>query len=114
LGTHPGAGLLDAFGERVNAERGAIGVRQPVDGQAAGHVVDRGANPRDLRIVGAAVRHEELVKPRPDEVSQRHLMLEADGQRDGVNVHQARTAGAVLAPVDENLAEAPVVALVGG
>ncbi len=41
-------------------------------------------------------------------------MLQAQGQGDGVGADQASCAGAVLAPVDEDLAEAPVVALVGG
>jgi hypothetical protein len=111
---HPGAGSLDALGQRVDAERGAIGVGQPVNGEAAGDVIDRGADPGDLRVVGAAVGHEGLVKPGADEVGQRNLMLQAQGQGDGVHVHQAGAAAAVLAPVDEHLAEAPVVTLVGG
>jgi hypothetical protein len=41
-------------------------------------------------------------------------MQQAHGQRGGVHAHQARTAGAVLAPVDEDLAKAAVVTLVGG
>ena len=47
-----------ALGQRVDPERGAVGVRQPVDGQAAGDVVDRGPDPGDLRVVGAPVGHE--------------------------------------------------------
>ena len=114
MGLDPGAGPLDAFGEGVDAECGALGIRQPVDGQAAGDVVDRGADPRDLRVVGVAVGHEELVKPGADEIGERHLVLQAQGQGDSVGVDQAGGAGAVLAPVDEDLTEAPVVALVGG
>jgi len=60
------------------------------------------------------VRHEELVKSGANEVGERHLVLEAQGQGDGVSAHQAGGAGAVLAPVDEDLAEASVVAPVGG
>jgi hypothetical protein len=41
-------------------------------------------------------------------------MRQAGGQRDGVRAHQARGAAAVLAPVDEDLAQVSVVALVGG
>ncbi len=106
--------MLHPFGEGVDAERGAIGIRQPVDGQAAGDVIDRGADPGDLRIVGVAVGHEELAKAMADEVSQRHLMLEARGEGDGVHVHQAGTAGAVLAPVDEDLPEASIGTLISG
>jgi len=105
---------VDALGQRVDAQLGPLGVGQPVDGQAPGDVVDRGADPRDLRVVGVPVRHEELVEPGPDQLAQRHVMLQADRQGDGVGVHQAGRAGAVLAPVDEDLAEAPVVPLVGG
>ena len=62
LSRYPGTGLLDALGERVHAERGPVGVWQPVDGQAAGDVIDGGADPGDLRVVGVAVGHEELVE----------------------------------------------------
>ena len=55
-----------------------------------------------------------FAEPGADEVGQRNLMLQAQGQGDGVRLRQAGTAAAVLAPVDEHLAEAPVVALVGG
>jgi len=60
------------------------------------------------------VGHEELVESGADEVGERHLVLQAQGQGDGVGADQASGAGAVLAPVDEDLTEAPVVALVGG
>jgi hypothetical protein len=60
------------------------------------------------------VRHEELVESGADEIGERHLVLQAQGQGDGVGADQAGGAGAMLAPVDEDLAEAPVVALVGG
>ena len=114
MGLDPGAGAVDAFGEGVDAECGALWVGQPVDGQAAGDVVDRGPHPGDLRVVGVPVGHEELVESGTDEVGERHLVLQAQGQGDGVGADQAGGAGAVLAPVDEDLAEAPVVALVGG
>jgi hypothetical protein len=39
---------------------------------------------------------------------------QADRQRYGKRGQQARAAGAVLSPVDEDLAQAPVVTLVGG
>jgi hypothetical protein len=61
-----------------------------------------------------AVGHEELVKPGTDEVGQRHLMPQAHRQGGGVHGRQPRAAGAVLAPLDENLAQASVVPLVGG
>jgi hypothetical protein len=60
------------------------------------------------------VGREELTKARADQLSKRDPVREADGERDGVRAHQARGGGAVLAPVDEDLAEASVVALVGG
>jgi hypothetical protein len=41
-------------------------------------------------------------------------MLQPERQGNGVGVHQAGRAGAVLTPVDEDLTEAPVVLLVGG
>ncbi len=114
VGLDPGAGALDAFGEGVYAERGALGKRQPVDGQAAGDVVDRGPHPGDLRVVGMPVGHEELVKPVADKVGEWHLVLQPQGQGNGIGADQAGRAGAMLAPVDEDLAEAAVGALVGG
>jgi hypothetical protein len=60
-----------------------------------------------------AVGQEVLIKPRPDQVGQRHPVLQAGRERDRVGGHQARTARAVLAPADEHLAQAPVIALVG-
>ncbi len=98
----------------VDPERGAVGIRQPVDGQAPGNVVDRGPDPGNLRVVGTPVRQEVLVEPGPDQLGERNPVPQADRQRDGVRAHQARTAGAVLAPVDEDLTQASVVALVGG
>ncbi len=114
LGCYPGTRLPDAFGEAEHSDRGALGVRQPVDGQAPGDVVDRGADPRDLRVVGVPVRHEILPESRADEIGQRHPLLQAHGQSGGIHAHQPRSAAAVLAPVDEHLAEAAVVALVSG
>ena len=61
-----------------------------------------------------AVGHEELVKGGADEIGERHLVLQAQRQGDGVGADQAGRTGAVLAPVNEDLTEAPVVALVGG
>jgi hypothetical protein len=113
-GGHPVAGSLHALGQRVHAELGPVGIWQPVDGQATGDVVDRGADPGDLRVVSMAVGHEELVKPGADEVGERNLMLQAQGQGEGVGVRQAGTAAAVRAPLDEHLAQAPVVTLIGG
>jgi AcrR family transcriptional regulator len=112
-GGHPGAGSLHALGQPVDAERGPVGIWQPVNGQAASDVIDRGADPGDLRVVSAAVGHEELIKPWADEVGKGNLMLQAQGEGDGVHVHQASAAAAVLAPVDEHLAETSVVTLVG-
>jgi len=60
-----------------------------------------------------AIGQEVLTKPRPDQVGQRHPVLQARRERDRVGGHQARTARPVLAPVDEDLAQAPVIALVG-
>ena len=114
VGLDPGADSVDALGEGVDAERSALGVRQPVDGQAAGDVVDRGAHPGDLRVVGMAVGHEELAEPGANEIGERHLVLQAQAQGDGVAADQSGGTGAVLAPVDEDLAEVTVVALVGG
>jgi hypothetical protein len=105
---------VNAFGERVDAERGALRVWQPVDGQATSDVVDRGPHPGNLRIVGVPVGHEDQVKPRADEVGERHLVLQAQGHGDRVGADQAGGARTVLAPVDEDLAEAAVVTLVGG
>src|SRR6266581_3838350 len=110
----PGAGPVDALGQGVDAQPGPFGVGQPVDGQPPGDVVDRGADPRDLRVIGVPVGHEELVETGADQLGQRHVMLQAERQGDGVGADQAGRAGAVLAPVDEDLAEAPVVPLVGG
>jgi hypothetical protein len=60
-----------------------------------------------------AVGQEVLIKSRPDQVGQRHPVLQAGRERDRVGSHQACTARTVLAPVDEHLAQAPVIALVG-
>jgi hypothetical protein len=60
------------------------------------------------------VGREELTKAGPDQLGKRDPVREADGERDGVRAHQARGGGAVLAPVNEDLAKASVVALVGG
>jgi hypothetical protein len=103
-----------AFGQRVDPERGAVGIRKPVQGQAPGDVVNRGPDPGNLRIIGAPVRQEVLTKARPDQLRERHPVPQADRECDGVGAHQARAAGAVLAPVEEDLAQASVVPLVGG
>jgi hypothetical protein len=60
------------------------------------------------------VGQEGLAKPRPDQLGERNPVRQARGQRDGVRAHQAGGAAAVLAPVDEDFAQAAVVALVGG
>ena len=90
VGLDPGAGSVDAFGERVDAERGALGVWQPVDGQAAGDVVDRGPHPGDLRVVGVPVGHEDQVKSGADEIGERHLVLQAQGQGDRIGAESGR------------------------
>src|SRR5579859_1766428 len=102
------------FGRRVDPERGAVQVRQPVDGQAPGNVVHRGPGPGNLRVVGAPVRQEVLAEPGPDQLGKGNTVPQADRERDGVGAGQARAAGAVLAPVEEDLAQASVVVLVGG
>jgi hypothetical protein len=105
--------MPDALGTGKDPERGAIGIRQPVDGQAPRHVIDRRADPRDLRVVGTPVGPEVLAEPGADQLGERHAMPQAHGQRDGVGIGQARAAGTVLAPVDEHLTETAVVTLVG-
>src|ERR1700744_4531629 len=98
----------------MDAERGAFRVGQPVDGQPAGDVVGRRPYPGNLRVVRVAIRHEILVQPGADEVSQWHPLPQAYRQGDGVAAEQPRGARARLAPVDEDLAEAPVLMAVRG
>jgi hypothetical protein len=61
-----------ALGQRVDPERGAVGVRQPVDGQPLRDVVDRGPGPGDVRVVGTPVGHKVLAKPRTDQLGERN------------------------------------------
>jgi hypothetical protein len=49
-----------------------------------------------------------------DQLGERNPVRQARGQSNGVRADQPSGAGAVLAPLDEDLAEASVVALVGG
>jgi hypothetical protein len=61
-----------------------------------------------------AVGQEVLVKPGADQFGQRDPVLQARRKRERIGGHQAGTGSPVLAPVDEHLAQAPVIVLASG
>ena len=93
---------------REDAQLGALLVGQVVEREAAEEVVEHAGGDAQVGVVGHARGLEAQVGELRDVELERDAVLEAHGDRHREGVHHAGQRGALLAELDEDLAE-PVV-----
>jgi hypothetical protein len=103
-----------ALGDGVDAEPVAGLVGQVLERQLAGDVVDDGGREADLLVVGHPGRLEAHVHELRDVRLERHAVLQADRDADRERVEQTGQRRALLAELDEDLAEPVTRVLAGG
>ena len=116
LGGLVGAGLEVALAllGRVNAQGLARLEGQVVQCEATEHVVHQRLGHPHVGVVGETGRLEAQVGELRDVGLQRHAVLQADADRDRERVHHAGQGRALLAELEEDLAQLAVVVGTGG